>query len=179
MLYTHPVLRDIAPGDVIIFFDPAQNRNIVHRVVKIDGDLFITQGDNNPNTDPKPIPIHEIVGKVTYVDAPGQIRQVWGGKIGLLWMKIQSTKNKLTLVFYRLFSPLYQWLKKKDILPKVWHPKIIQLSFGTSTGSVIKYIHKGRTVATWHPSTGVFHCQHPYDLIIKSPSNHLLEGKTR
>lgn len=50
-------------GDVVVFQDGYSL--VVHRIIEIDGDLIITQGDAN-NTPDDPIKLKDIKGKVTF-----------------------------------------------------------------------------------------------------------------
>lgn len=53
-------------GDIIAFVNE-DNRNVVHRIVEQADKGFITKGDNNRKTDPKIVPIENIVGRTIFV----------------------------------------------------------------------------------------------------------------
>jgi signal peptidase I len=178
ILYTRPVFRDLTPGDIIVYFDPDQHKNIVHRIIAIKDNLFVTRGDNNPNPDSKLIPLHNIIGKVNYIDSTGITKPVRGGKPGLILSHFQNLRNIIGNNLYILISPLYKWIKKTCIVSKLWHPKISRLIIKTGSGDLIKFIHRNRTVAVWNPSTGSFSCHPNYKLIIDAPSNQFLNEKT-
>lgn len=62
---------DIAVGDVITYSSADKpGQTITHRVTEVRSDgnkplQFVTKGDANPSVDPKTIPVHRVVGKVS------------------------------------------------------------------------------------------------------------------
>lgn len=61
---------DISVGDVVSYADVTSNQEVLHRVVKIDGDTLITKGDAN-NTEDQPIHRQQLtgvyLGKIKYL----------------------------------------------------------------------------------------------------------------
>ena len=55
--------KDYHVGNVVTY--KKNNEYITHRIKSIDGDIVITQGDNN-NTEDKPINKKDIIGKLVY-----------------------------------------------------------------------------------------------------------------
>ena len=60
VLILRPGLGEITPGMIVSY--QAQNRLITHRVIAVQGESLITQGDNNPEPDPWMVPIDTVVG---------------------------------------------------------------------------------------------------------------------
>lgn len=58
-------------GDVIAFADPWSGKLVVHRVIKKQGNLFLTQGDNVPQADGS-IPRASVLGRVIKVERKGK-----------------------------------------------------------------------------------------------------------
>lgn len=60
---------DLSEGDIVLFYDPKLNTNILHRVVHKDSDKVVISGDNEQSathiyTEQKDIILH---GKVVYI----------------------------------------------------------------------------------------------------------------
>ncbi|MEW6568142.1 MAG: signal peptidase I [Chloroflexota bacterium] len=60
VVWLRSVGGDILPGMVITY--SRDDKLIVHRVVAVEGETLITQGDSNPNPDPRPVPRSSVVG---------------------------------------------------------------------------------------------------------------------
>ena len=56
--------RDIKEGDIVLFYDE-NNKEVMHRVISIDGNSVVTKGDAN-NTADEPIDISKISGKYVF-----------------------------------------------------------------------------------------------------------------
>lgn len=56
------------PGDVVTFVDAGSHEFVTHRVVGYDGasPSLITKGDNNPSTDPLPVPVGNVRGRLLF-----------------------------------------------------------------------------------------------------------------
>jgi hypothetical protein len=167
VLYIRPTSNGMLPGDVVVFY--SRTKFIVHRIKEVNGDYFITQGDNNPREDADIISKDQIIGVVDKVDDWGKSHSVIGGQRGLwiahLRWKILALKNQLRPV---IGAP-YRWLKASHWINKIWHPDITSIQLQIPEGIIIKYIVRGKTVATWQPQQENFICRRPYDLIIYSP----------
>ena len=176
LLYVRPVMHDIAVGDVIVFTNQNKTTNTVHRVIKVDHNQFYTRGDNNPFDDPGPVYPKDILGVVVWANQDGSIKPVQGGKKGLRQLQRQKRRNQISTLLIRLFSPLYQIIKKSRVIPKLWHPAIKIIHIKTKNGVLLKYTYRNQTVAQWDSVSKRFTYQHPYDLIIKPPEDSNLQG---
>lgn len=54
---------EITPGMIVSY--QTQNRLVTHRVIAIEGESLVTQGDNNSNPDPWLVPLETVVGTPT------------------------------------------------------------------------------------------------------------------
>ncbi len=52
--------------DVVIFYDETDGVFVAHRIVGKSGNNFIVQGDYNPGSDPTPVKLENIQGKVIF-----------------------------------------------------------------------------------------------------------------
>lgn len=167
VLYVRPATDEIQPGDVVVYHQG--DGYVVHRVTAIHAEGYKTRGDNNPFEDAELIPKDKIIGVVYGLDDWGKMQPVAGGKAALIKAKLGW---KATANFERskpILGAPYRWLKKKDWVRRFWHPNILRVNFRTSAGIIVKYIIKGKTVATWIPKENRFFCRRPYDLIVFPP----------
>jgi signal peptidase I len=65
-----PKQMDPWVGRVIVFFNHASRKIIVHRVIGIDGGYLVTKGDNNPTADTYSPTVNDVLG-VVYANIPG------------------------------------------------------------------------------------------------------------
>ncbi len=169
MLYVRPLIDEPSVGDVIVFLDPLSKTHVVHRVIKVENGQIHTRGDNNPAEDQNPVNPKDIVGVVVKADQAGTVTKVWGGKVGYHRSKFQVFTKGLINFIKKLFYPIYKMIKSIRIVPKIWHPDIQKVLLKTPAGEVIKYIHRGKTIAQWDSVSKRFTYKHPYDLVIKPP----------
>jgi phage repressor protein C with HTH and peptisase S24 domain len=65
--------RDVRLGDVVLTL--ATRGLTAHRVIAQHGDTIVTRGDNTPEAD-APVPLAQVLGKVTWVERAGERREV-------------------------------------------------------------------------------------------------------
>jgi hypothetical protein len=108
----HPFIKDgdvitvspwrgarLHPGDVVAFCQPDTGKLVVHRILAINSQGFLLQGDNNPGADGL-APSAGILGRVARVERNGRIiRLGWGPERRLLAL----------LARYRFLKPLAYW----------------------------------------------------------------------
>lgn len=167
LLYVSPESKKIHPGDVIVY--RRGEEFVVHRVNSITPEGLQTRGDDNSRIDEFPIDDNQIVGIVEGVDDGEKTRPVTGGRKGLIIARMRWGFS----AFFNRMRPVigtpYRWLKSSRIMPKIWHPKVIQVKTNSSLGPMIKYLVGGKTVATWLPNLKCFQCRRLYDLVIYPP----------
>lgn len=139
----------IKKGDLIIF---SRNENeeddfIVHRVVAVNPKGLVTRGDNCFDNDKNLVIEENIVGRVIANDRRGKVHQVQNGRAGAFRAAmLHSRLQVINLVKFFLRKP-YLILKKSGFITKIWQPEIDIFQFQTSDGPLVKYVHKGKTVA--------------------------------
>lgn len=69
-------------GEIVAFNDQEKEKIVLHRIVAVDGDSYVTRGDNNPVDDPYHPTKGDIYGKM-YWDVPRM-----GGLAA--WLRTQS-----------------------------------------------------------------------------------------
>jgi len=169
LLYVSPILRDLTLGDVIIFQGRTKDDYVVHRVVRMQKNKIFTRGDNNPVEDPDPITPDQVLGIIRSADYNGSFAVVRGGRIGYFYLRFQSTLSAIKGWLLRIFYPFYALLKASKFLPKIWHPEVTKIFVNSKNGNLVKFIHRGRVVATWYTTSNTFICRKPYNLVIPSP----------
>lgn len=155
----------IRPGDVVVFRSiEADGRGIVvaHRVHSKASMGLITKGDNNTCVDTEIVREEDLIGRVVFIQRGKDILPVWGGEIGRFW------QNFLPLLRYlfQLSRGGYSVLRESRVVSHIWQPSLSRLCVYVDGVSLVKYVHKGRTVALWMPEKEWFWCSKPYDLVI-------------
>lgn len=173
VLYTRPSARGLQAGDVAVYRDGMGF--VVHRVTAVTVDGFFAHGDNNPAADPGPIPFERVMGVVERADDWGNVSTIPGGRRGLWPARLRWW---LVWISHRLLPAAgapYRWFKRTGWVNHIWHPPILQIRLHTAEGMLVKYMVRGKTVATWQPATSRFRCRRPYDLVIFPPESPLEE----
>ncbi len=177
-LTVEPVpLAAIRLGDVVVCRgreEAGEPDEIVHRVVDVLPDGLVTRGDNSPYVDSVPVTQDTLLGRVTHVQRGGQVRPVWGGRRGLLRARMLHARCAVRRFGWRWLSIVgrrpYRWLRQSGLVGRLWRPAITRVRVEAEDGPLVKYVHRGRTVARWWPERGRFRCRKPYDLVISRPS---------
>jgi signal peptidase I len=169
VLYVRPYLEDIKAGDVVVY--EKAGRYIVHRVISVGEDGFITRGDNNQFADADLVTPAQVIGRVEINEHRGRINPVQGSWFGL-WLAgfgraIRPFEPWLRLVF----GWPYRLVKASRIVGRIWKPAISQIYFRNDAGVLVKYLYLKRTVAVWDVSQKRFECRKPFDLIIFHPED--------
>lgn len=169
LLYIQPEARDVEIGDVIVYKGQIDSRNIVHRVVSVSANGFLTRGDNNKGLDPYLVERHQVLGKVERFEKQGKSKPVIGGQRGLWMAKAQWALLRLDVWFRKIFWKPYFLLRASGVVSRLWRPSISIMNLQTESGTLVKYIYKQRTVAVWDASQQKFDCRKPFDLVIPRP----------
>ena len=169
LLYVRPAENDLKVGDVIIFTEAGKPNPIVHRIISVNPEGLITRGDSNNMSDPTPIQMGQVVGKVEMVADHDNLKKVAHGKKGLRLAKARSGVDQAWMHIKRFFWLPYDSLRKSGWVAKIWRPEIIEVNLRTRHGSIVKYKVGKRTVAVWDTTQRKFHCDKLYDLVIPSP----------
>ena len=171
-------LREIRPGDIVIYRKPMSvpddDDTVAHRVIKVMPGGLIMRGDFNPASDLTVVMEEDIVGRVARFERRGKTRAVIGGRIGLLcgrWFHVwHPARLRFQRAIRRRVVPLgrwfYHWLRTSGVIARVWRPPLTRISLTTPHGPIVKYTHRGRTVAVWWSQRRRLQCRKPYDLIL-------------
>jgi signal peptidase I len=155
-------------GDIIVFNcqNTTEINPCVHRIIVRTTVDLITRGDNNPKNDKDPVTEKNLIGKVTHYERNGKIHKVWNGRLGMLRARfLHGRLHGISVAKFLLRKP-YRAVKKTGIVAKFWHPEITIIHFETQDGLLVKYAHKGRTVASCWTDTNQWWFRRPYDFVI-------------
>lgn len=165
-------LQSIRAGDVIVFAHlSSPEHKTIHRVQSISSKGLITQGDNCPDSDSRPVTEQEFIGRVSFVERQGTLKKISGGRAGLLRATALRTLKHVRSFLHPVSRPLYLFLGKSIIVLFKWHPQIRRMCISTPSERITKYVYNNKTVAYWKQSTGEWYCIKPYDLILEKPNN--------
>jgi hypothetical protein len=167
VLYVRPDVQAVKPGDVVVY--KQEGRYIVHRVLSVGMDGYVTRGDNNPQADANPVAPGQVIGRVDMDEHRGEIRSVWGGRSGLWLTRLGRAARWLKPGLRLVFGWPYRRLKASRFMVRIWKPAISQIHLKSDSGMLVKYIYRKKTVAVWEASLGRFECRKPFDLVIPSP----------
>lgn len=170
LLFIEPVqLADVRLGDIVAFNPPEpgpEGVDTVHRVVAVGRQGLICRGDNNRFPDGTPVTEERLVGRVVRFAREGRTRAVRGGRPGLRRAHRRWTRNAALRALAAPARPLYRRLRTSGLIGLLWKPDIREIRFCSTGGDYIKYIHRGRTVASWRPDEKAPSIRKPYDLIL-------------
>ena len=135
-----PDLLDVVPyygekpavGDIICFTPPGDKKNVVHRIIRINGSGIQTQGDNNPSADPALVEEDRIIGRVIGATRGKHHRKIAHGSLGRFTRrKVHIRKSALDKIFkiIRLAKPALVLTRAiSHLLPGRWKPRIVLYS---------------------------------------------------
>jgi len=167
VLYARPQVQEVQAGDVLVYGQV--DTRVVHRVFALQPKGFVMRGDNNRLKDAELVNPEQVLGRVELVDDGKGIHPVLNGRKGFQrarwrWF-FKSIEGPLRLVFgwpYRLG-------KARGWVTRFWKPEIKVLKLEQGEARLVKYLFRGRTVATWDEANDHFSCRKPFDLVLQPP----------
>ena len=161
-------LAQVRKGDVIVFGRPDMGEEdfVVHRVVGMGPEGPVTRGDNNLKNDKTRMTEENLLGRVIHFERGEKIHKVWNGRLGMLRVRALHARFRSISVVRFFLSKPYQSLKRSGIVARIWRPEIEIIHFETQDGPLVKYIHKGRTVASCLTDSNRWWFRRPYDFVI-------------
>jgi signal peptidase I len=169
MLYVRPDVKNVKPGDVVVY--EQADRYIVHRVISVGEDGFITRGDNNQFADAGLVTPAQVIGRVEINEHRGGITPVQGGWLGLWLTDVGRAIRPFEPWLLLVFGWPYRLVKESRIVGRIWKPAISQIHLKNEAGALVKYLYRMKTVAIWNVSQKRFECRKPFDLVIFHPKD--------
>lgn len=102
--------RRVRPGEVIVFRHPGKKNNIVHRVVRVEGQGIRTRGDNNREDDPWWLQPEQVIGQVVSVARRDTRRTLATGRHGHVLVAFVRVRRKVRSGLRKLLLPVYRAL---------------------------------------------------------------------
>jgi signal peptidase I len=171
VLYLQPEVREVRPGDIIVY--SLNDKYIVHRVHSVDEAGYCTRGDNNNFIDDLQVRPEQIVGIVDEVETGQTIRPVLGGRKGLWIARLRWSLKRVGNAILKYAGAPYRWLRANHWVVHLWHPVIIRVILNKSNYYLVKYIYHGKTIANWSSETHQFTCKKPFDLVVFPPKKSI------
>jgi SynChlorMet cassette protein ScmC len=180
-----PDLLDVVPyygekplvGDIICFTPPGNEKNVVHRIIRITGFGTQTQGDNNSLADPALLPEDHIIGRVIKATRGNHQRKIAYGTLGRFtrW-RMGIRKSALHRIFriIRLAKPALVLTQSiSHLLPGRWKPRIV---FFSSRNTRIMRLFFGASVAgEFNTTRGIWTIRFPFRLLVNETALPVIE----
>ena len=154
-------------GDVVAFHSGGSV--LAHRIVGRREMAFLTQGDGNWRRDSAALDPGRLIGRVTARERRGNCRNVAGGARGRRRAAFLHGFAFTRWLVLNALAPFYRHLRASGVCRRIWRPRITIVHYRSSDGSITKYIHHGRTVASWVVHEQRWTCRKPYDLVLRPP----------
>ncbi len=180
-----PDLLDVVPyqgkqpavGDIICFTLPGDEKNIVHRIIRITASGIQTQGDNNSSADPDLIQEDQVTGRVIGAIQGNHYQKIAGGMPGRFTrggMRIRRFALTLLFRIFRLVKPVLVLTPAiTHILPGRWKPRIVLFS---SRNTRIMRLFFGASVAgEFNTKRGTWTIRFPFRLLVNETALPLIE----
>ena len=173
LMEVQPIAFDsIKVGDVVLFRCPNEtNKNVVHRVIKIQPGALRTRGDNNTSNDPYLVGPDDIIGLVV-ASWRGDIRRdISGGWRGMALSRllicrvvaIETGSRFMLSRAYRFLSLLTAPVAKL-VLPSRFQPRIIH--YPDHTRWRYQLFLANRHIGGFDAATKKWEIRRPYRLIV-------------
>lgn len=173
----HPDLLEILPyneqpvqtGDIVYFYSPAEERKVIHRVVRIKGNGIRTRGDNNPAADHFVIREQDVIGRVCAAWRHGKRRKIAGGFLGNCYgcsaLLRQRTNKFLSPLLSRIYQGLATGALFRGLLPETCRPRVFEFK-QRNLPSVLKLMINGRVIGHYDAWNGFWEIHRPWRLVI-------------
>ena len=155
-------------GDIIIFRDPlGSDRNIIHRIIEIRENGYLTRGDNNRLPDDYIVGFGNILGKALTVRRGNKDITVSGGLKGMMIHQLLKIRKFCNIHFTKIPSRISSVIDRSGYL-NIFHRfvqmDIVIIKKGNSTSEVI--LHNNKQIGKKCGKTGKWIIRFPYKYFI-------------
>ena len=119
--------------------------------------------------DVAPLTADQVLGKVYARECKGHRRAVVGGARGRRRAAFLHVVAFLRWLLLSALAPFYDLVRISRAGRLLWRPRIAIVHFMLPAGRITKYIHRGKTVASWAVPEKRWSCCRPYDLVLAPP----------
>ncbi len=169
--------RPVRAGDVVCYKSPAENVNIVHRVVSVgrpgtgDGgpkDGIRTRGDNNLGPDIGVLTADDLLGRVVSAQRGSRLRPITGGLTGRTVAWSVRLRKVVWRVVAGVVSGAYQGFVRSGpfdfLLPDGLRPRLV--CFNGREAAILKLLMGSRTVGHYDYRFNQWHIRRPFRLFV-------------
>ncbi len=160
--------KEIRPGDVVLFRGPGQKHDVVHRVIAVNPQGIITQGDNNAGPDEMILP-ENIIGCVVSIRRGNRTLRIHGGKRGFFIAKCLRIRKSLGLKISRMLHPIYHALADSRMF-RMMKLETQILCFERPEGTEMQLLLGKRVIARRHAGSNEWKIRRPFRLFIDETS---------
>jgi hypothetical protein len=160
-------ISELRLGDIVVFQTinkKGKREDLVHRIMKKS--VLATRGDSNLASDETLISKENYLGQVIACYRNGKRCAMKDGWQGFFSAQIKHTELVILSILKFVLKKPYRMIKRTGLVKRMWNPNIERIYFKTPDGQLIKYIHNGRTVASYWEESNLWWYRRPYDFII-------------
>ncbi len=159
-------------GDVVVFKGNLDShKTTVHRVIKVSKGGLVTRGDANRYNDRRPVLPEDLIGRVDILERNGNFYKVYNGTpgyvVGMIFRIIYSSYRLLRKLFGFPYRILRDSKVVRRLIARFFSPKFDRILIQTPQGLLVKFIYKGKVVATFLPGKDRFRCVKPFDFFLR------------
>jgi len=167
MIDTEIDKRELNPGDIIVYRLSNRSKNIVHRIIKVRGNGYMTRGDNNRTPDDYIVKFDSVIGKVLSVKRGTKTIRISGERAGLLLHRKLTIRKTVIRFFLKVPVLISRMIDKSKILT-LFHPLIkadvILIKRGNSSSEILVY--KNGLIGKKCMNSGGWEIRFPYKYFI-------------
>jgi SynChlorMet cassette protein ScmC len=186
---TAPDLLDVVPyeerkpavGDIICFTRPGDEKNIVHRIIRITGSGIQTQGDNNFSADSDFLKTDHIIGRVIGATRGKHQRKIAGGTLGrfthLRMLIRKSALNKIWRLLHLAKPALVITRASSHLLPGNWKPRIV--IFSSRNTRILRLFFGASIAGEFNTTQGIWTIRFPFRFLVNETTLPTVERPER
>jgi signal peptidase I len=158
----------INSGDVIAFRLPGRKGYIVHRVVDVSLEGYLTRGDGNREADPWVVKPEQVAGRAVVAWRGMRKRRVASGIMGHMAAWIATTRKRIDQALSPRLHPIYQALARQRILyrllPVSHRPRVI--AFSGKAGAALRLMMGRKTIGHFDEGKDEWVIKRPFRLFV-------------
>jgi len=173
LLEVAPYRKDVPKvGDVILFQTPANDMTIVHRIVHIKPEGYVTRGDNCSDRDPWLVARKNIHGQIIAAHRGSKRRLISNGYWGKLTGIFCHLKRRVSNLLVRFLGPVYRSLSTGGylhwLIPVRLTPQVA--TFQSDTNASHKLLLGRRIIGSYDESLLQWQIRRPFRLFVNEAS---------
>lgn len=159
---------EVQVGDILVFPSPKNNTKIIHRVVAVTREGYVTRGDNSRHIDNWLVNPGIVCGKVESLRRNARQLRVRSGSQGHLIGQYRFVILNIVHAIKRILYPVYRLLWRSGIfrlyMPKPFRPKV--LAFKRPEGTEFHLVMGRKVIGRRSPTSTGWYIRPPYRLFV-------------